>query len=195
MLNDLIVSEVRVNILKLFFSVGAQDFYHVRDITRRVGTEINAVRRELLRLTRAGVLKKEPRGNRLYYRIREMCPYISDLTTLVNKDTGLCAALINDLDKLGIVKLIILSKLFLYGRVPSAQDVDLLVVGKPDQERLAKIVKEEEKRLGREINYSILTESEFEFRKGRKDPFLLNILLSPRIVVFGDELKYAPAKI
>lgn len=124
-----------------------------------------------------------------------MCPYISDLVTLVNKDIGLCQSLIENLDKLGIIKLIILSKPFLYGRLPGPSEVDLLVVGKPNQDKLAEIIKDEEKRLGREINYSVFTEAEFDFRKGRKDPFVVNILLAPRIVVFGDELKYAQAKI
>lgn len=195
MLSDILVSEVRVNILKLFFASGALDFYHVREITRRVGTEINAVRRELLRLTKAGILKKEPRGNRVYYRVRELSPFIPDLFALVNKDTGLGKNLIDDLDKLGIIKLIILSKLYLSGRIGSQNDIDLLIVGKPNQEKLGKIVKEEETRTKREINYSIFSEDEFEFRKKRKDPFLLNILLQPRIVIFGDENKYCQVKI
>lgn len=195
MLSDILVSEVRVNILKLFFVAGAAEFYHVRDITRRVNTEINAVRRELLRLTKAGILKKEPRGNRVYYRVREINPYISDLITLVNKDTGLGRNLIDELDRLGNVKLIILSKPFLYGRTAGASDIDLLVVGKPSQEKLGKIIKDEEIRSSREINYTILSEDEFEFRKKRKDPFLLNILLQPRIVVFGDENKYCQVKL
>ena len=195
MLSDILVSQVRVDILKLFFVAGAAEFYHVRDITRRVGTEINAVRRELLRLTKAGILKKEPRGNRVYYRVRELNPYISDLITLVNKDTGLGRNLIDDLDKMGNVKLIILSKPFLYGRAATPNDIDLLVVGKLNQERLGKLIKDEEVRSKREINYTILPEDEFEFRKKRKDPFLLNILLQPRIVVFGDENKYCQVKL
>jgi DNA-binding transcriptional ArsR family regulator len=195
MLNDILVSQVRVSILKLFFTAGAAEFYHVRDITRRVDTEINAVRRELLRLTKAGILKKEPRGNRVYYRVRELNPYISDLATLVNKDTGLCRDLIDSLEKIGNVKLIILSKPFLYGRVSTVSDIDLLVVGKPSQEKLGKIIKDGEVRMKREVNYTILSEEEFEFRKKRKDPFLLNILLQPRIVVFGDENKYCQVKL
>lgn len=195
MLNDILVSQVRVSILKLFFTAGAAEFYHVRDITRRVDTEINAVRRELLRLTKAGILKKEPRGNRVYYRVRELNPYISDLATLVNKDTGLCRDLIDSLEKIGNVKLIILSKPFLYGRVSTVSDIDLLVVGKPSQEKLGKIIKDGEVRMKREVNYTILSEEEFEFRKKRKDHFLLNILLQPRIVVFGDENKYCQVKL
>lgn len=195
MLNELLVSAVRVKILQLFFAAGANEFYHVRDITRRVGTEINAVRRELLRLTRVGLLKKEPRGNRLYYRVREFSPYVNDIFNLVNKTTGLSQTLLEHLDRLGNVKLIFLSKAFLLGRDAKSGEVDLLLIGRPNQDLLSKLLSDQEKKLGREINYTLLTEDEFEFRKRRKDPFVINLLLQPRIVVFGDEDKYCPAKI
>lgn len=195
MLNDLLVSTVRVKILRLFFTAGAAEFYHVREITRRVGTEINAVRRELTRLTRAGILKKEPRGNRLYYRLRQANPYFSNLYDLVNKDSGLSKAIIENLDRLGLIKLVILSKAYLWGRRAAANQVDLLLVGKINLEVLAKIIKEEEAAHSREVNYTVLTEDEFEFRKKRQDPFLLNILLEPRILVFGDEKRYGQVRI
>jgi len=195
MLNDLLVSEVRVKVLKLFFSAGAAEFYHVREITRRVGTEINAVRRELIRLTKAGVLKKEPRGNRLYYRIRDYSAYTGDLYGLINKEEGISGAILAELDRLGTPKIIILTKPFLWGRISSSSEVDLLLVGKINLEVLSNIIKDAEQKLGREINYTALTEDEFEFRKKRKDPFIVNILLEPRIVVFGDDQKYCQLKI
>lgn len=195
MLRELLVSEVRVKILKLFFTSGASEFYHVRDITRKIGTEINAVRRELLRLSKAGVVKKEPRGNRLYYRLRELSPFYSDLFNLVNKENGLSQKLLENLDGLGNLKLAILLKPFLWGRPLRAGNVDLLLVGKADLSKLAQLVKSEEEILGREINYTVLTEEEFEFRKKRKDPFVVNLLLAPRILIFGDEKKYCSVEI
>jgi hypothetical protein len=46
LLEDLIISRVRVKVLTLFLSHPGTIF-HVRDIVRKVGEEINAVRREL----------------------------------------------------------------------------------------------------------------------------------------------------
>lgn len=189
MLSDLLVSEVRVKILKLFFDSGAPEFYHVREIARKVGTEINAVRRELSRLLGAGVLKKEPRGNRLYYRLREANPFFTDLYNWVNKETGLSQKILNNLDSLGNLKLALMMKPFLRGRHSDAHEVDLLLVGKVNLEKLSQLVKDEEQKLGREINYAVLTEEEFEFRKKRKDPFVINLLLSPPLLVYGDETK------
>jgi hypothetical protein len=52
---------------------------------------------------------------------------------------------------------------------------------------LAKIVQEEEKKVGREINYTVMSREEFAFRKRRRDPFLLGILASSRTMIIGDE--------
>ena len=46
-LNEIFVSKVRVKIFKLFLRKGAPEFLHIREVTRQVGAEINAVRREL----------------------------------------------------------------------------------------------------------------------------------------------------
>ena len=192
MLRDLLVSEVRVKILELFLRKGAPEFFHIREITRKVGTEINAVRRELQRLTKVGFLKREPRGNRVYFRVRREFNLFGDLLSLVAKETGLGKKLLDNIGTIGNIKLILISKLFYLGRISKPTEVDIFILGKvEDLSTLAKIVKEEEKELQQEINYTVLTDDEFEFRRRRKDTFITNILLEPRIVIYGNEEKYA----
>lgn len=190
MMREILVSRVRIKTLELFLEKGAPEFFHVREITRRVGTEINAVRRELDRLVRAGFLRREPRGNRVYFRVRREFPLFDDLLSMVAKETGLGCALLNSLGQLGNVKLIILSKLFHLGRTSKPTEVDLFILGKIDFSVLDKIIKAEEKKLSQEINYTVLTEEEFDFRKKRKDNFITNLLLEPRLVLYGNEEKY-----
>jgi len=59
MFSDLITSKARVKLLNVFLA-SPYDMYHVRDLVRRTGDEINAVRRELLYLEKKGVLSREP---------------------------------------------------------------------------------------------------------------------------------------
>ena len=87
-LGDIITSKVRIKILELFFS-NLGEMYHVRGIVREIKEEINAVRRELERLERVGILKKEPRGNRVYYWLRTDYPLFGDLLSTVSKSRGL----------------------------------------------------------------------------------------------------------
>src|SRR3989338_2121500 len=100
MLKDLIISRVRVKILQLFFLAPGKIF-HVRDIVRRVDEEINAVRRELAHLEKAGLMTKERRANRLFYALRKDYPIYFDLLELIVKTAGLGGEMIKNKVKLG----------------------------------------------------------------------------------------------
>src|SRR5258708_40126188 len=99
-LNDIITSKVRIKILELFFA-NPTEMYHVRGIVREIVEEINAVRRELTKLEQAGVIKKEPRGNRVYYWVRDDYVMYQDLISMVAKTKGLGQILIANKAKIG----------------------------------------------------------------------------------------------
>lgn len=186
MLRDLMVSKVRVKLLQTFLSQPKEMFY-VRQLVRATNEEINAVRRELLRMEKAAMVQKEPRGNRLYYWFNKDYPFFGDLLSLVAKTTGLGGKLIKKKNQLGRIKFAMLSGRLVRGLAPVEGGVDLLVVGEVDLQALGRLVQEEEKRLEREINYTAMAKEEFEFRKKRRDPFLLSILTSSRVMLIGDE--------
>lgn len=186
MLKDLIVSRVRVKILTLFLSNPGK-LFHVRDIVRRTEEEINAVRRELAHMEKSGMVSKEPRANRLYYMFRKSYPLYGELLELVAKTTGLGGDILKNKAKLGKLKYVMLSGKFARGLVHKADDVDLLLVGTVVLPELTQIIRAEEGRRGREINYTVMTEEEFNFRKSRHDPFIDGIITGSRIMVIGDE--------
>lgn len=187
LLEDLIISRVRVKMLTLFLS-HPTTIYHVREIVRQVGEEINAVRRELAHLEKAGMLAKEPRANRLFYRVRREYPLYFELMELVGKTNGLGWDIVKNKAKLGKIKYAMLSGRFLRG-LPrkGGNDVDLLIVGSVVLPELANLVKSEEVKKERELNYTVMTEEEFAFRKRRRDPFVLDILSGSRTMLIGDE--------
>ena len=95
MLKDLMVSKVRVKLLQTFLYQPDEIFY-VRQLVRTIDEEINAVRRELSRMERANMVKKEPRGNRLYYYFNRDYPLYEELLTMVHKTVGLGKAIIKN---------------------------------------------------------------------------------------------------
>lgn len=186
-LEDLIISRVRVKILTLFLSHPGMIF-HVRDIVRRVDEEINAVRRELLHMDKAGMVSKEHRANRLFYTFRKDYPLYYDLLDLVGKTSGLGADILKHKAKLGKIKYVMIAGRFLRNLPKKAQtDVDLLVVGNVVLPELSQIIKAEEARRQLEMNYTVMTEEEFAFRKSRRDPFVLAIISASRVMILGDE--------
>lgn len=186
MLIDLLISKVRVKILELFLS-SPEQIYHVRDIVRRVDEEINAVRRELARLEKIGFLGSEWRANRRFYSLKKDFIFYSELLSIINKTVGLGGAIISNKNKLGKIKFAMLSGTFVRGRPYSQNDVDLFIVGTIVLPELGSLVRDEEARRDREINFTPMTEEEFNFRKNRRDPFVLGILSKPRVMLVGDE--------
>jgi hypothetical protein len=186
-LEDIITSRVRVKILELFLS-DPKELYHVRGVVREIKEEINAVRRELDRFENAGILKKESRGNRLYYWVRQDYPFYGDLVSMVAKTSGLGAEIIANRSKIGKINFVMFSGRFVRRKDQKKEDsVDILVVGDIVLPELAAVIRKEETKRGKEINYTVMSKEELDFRKKRRDPFLLGILLGSRVMIIGDE--------
>jgi hypothetical protein len=190
MLNKFLVSQVRVKILRTMLTRPSEQF-HIRGLVREVGTEINAVRRELSNLESAGLLFSRKSGNRVYYTVNIHSTYYSEFLALIAKSFGLGSNIILGLKNLGDVKFAVLSKAFAGKRRKSSSlDVDLFVVGKVNINALEDIVKKEQELRGHEINYAVMGEDEFNYAKRKNDQFVIRVLLQSRIMLVGDEEEY-----
>ena len=128
-LGNIITSKVRIKILELFFG-NIKEIYHVRGIVRETDEEINAVRRELSKLEADGILRKEPRGNRIYYSVRPEYSFFGDLISIVAKTTGLGKTITENRGKIGKVSFIMFSGKFVRRKERKTEDgVDILIVG------------------------------------------------------------------
>jgi len=185
-MQDFMISKVRVKLLQTFLS-NPEEMYYIRQLTRMIGEEINAVRRELINMDEAGMLKREERGNRVYYHFNKDYLFYSELLGMVVKTSGLGEAILQNKNKLGKLKFAMISGRFAR-KMPRKKDtVDLLLVGKVVMPQLTALVKKQEAKLDREINYTAMTEEELEYRKSRRDPFIQTILKGSRIMILGDE--------
>ncbi len=186
MFSDLITSKSRVKLLNVFLA-NPNDMLHVRELVRRTSDEINAVRRELAYLEKKGILTKEPRANRVYYFLSKNYPFYFDLLKIGSKNIGLGADVLKNRAKIGKIKYAMFSGKFLRRMKDQPDEVDFLIVGNIVLPELALLVREEEKRLTTEINYTVMTEEEFDFRKKKRDPFIVSILSGSRVMLIGDE--------
>lgn len=186
MFEDLITSKSRIKLLSVFLA-NPYDIFHVRELVRRTSDEINAVRRELALLEKKGILIKEPRANRIYYCLSKSYLFYFDLLALGAKTIGLGASILANRAKLGKIKFAMLSGRFVRRTKKHPDDVDVLIVGTVVLPELALLVRNEEKRLNTEINYTLMTEEELAFRKKKTDPFIWRILNGSRVMLIGDE--------
>lgn len=185
-LSDFMISRVRVKLLKILLDQPGE-MYYVRELTRLAREEINAVRRELGRLQSKGIVKSEHRGNRLYYQISSDYLFYPELLSLVAKSSGLGQNIIKNKAKLGFVKYAFMSAGFVKGREKNPDQIDLMIIGKVILPQLNILVQEYETKHKKELNYSIMTEDEFNYRKSRRDPFIISVITQSKIMLLGDE--------
>jgi DNA-binding transcriptional ArsR family regulator len=188
MIENILVSKVRIKILRLFFTDLKKEI-HIRGIVRKIDEEINAVRRELKNLEKAGILHKEARGNRHYFSIDRKCPIFDELLGLINKTYGLGGKIVQNRKEIGNIEYAILTRSYLHNTHETEYDVDLMLVGETKMDQIANIIKETEKEESREIRYTVLSKEDFDFRKKKRDEFTLNIINRRHILLIGDEDK------
>ncbi len=189
-LKNFMISRVRVSIFELFFK-NTEEMYYVREISRAIGEEINAVRRELDRMSEYSLLKSEKRSNRLYYYLNKNYLFFDEMQQMVAKTTGLGKIIRKQQRKLGSVKYVMFSGRFVEGQ-PARQDfVDVLLIGDVDVKQLQDIMQAHQEKIEREINYAVFSEEEFEFRKTRRDPFVMEVLYGTKVMIIGSEVAFS----
>lgn len=186
MLQNIITSKTRRKILEFFFQHIGESFY-LRKVVREVDEEVNAVKRELDILTEEKLLHKEKRLNKIFYSLNKNYLFYDEFLRIFTK-TGLLAQLVyKNLSKLGKVKYIALSTKFAKRQPIKDDEIYLLFVGMIVLPEVDSIIKEVEKTFGNPINYTVMTEEEFIFRKKNNDPFIWRFLRQPKIMLVGEE--------
>ncbi|HAT03770.1 MAG TPA: hypothetical protein DCS29_03290 [Candidatus Magasanikbacteria bacterium] len=199
MLEQLFGSKTRLKLLRVFFREPEQSFF-VRELSRHVGVQINAIRRELELLLRLDIIqeKEEKRKKeevaetgeagatlRRYYQLNPDSIICSELQALLLKDTIIDQKeFIKELEeKTGDIKLLVLT-----GRFTSAQKAptDILIVGKIKPRALAKIVEQYEKNLGFDIRYTVMSKDEFTDRRYVMDKFIYGVFEADHLKVVND---------
>jgi predicted transcriptional regulator len=195
MIDQLFGSKTRVKLLSLFFNNPGRPFY-VREITRKIDEQINSVRRELANLLTMGIVSSDGSNNRLYYEVNPKYEYYEQLRSIftsipvetgsVMEETREEDEIVKALRSAGSIDYAFLSGSFVLG---SNSNVDIFVVGDVNKARLAKAVAELEKSLGRELNYSSLTQTEYQYRISMSDRFVTGLLEAKKIVVIDGQEK------
>lgn len=191
-LKPLFISKVRIKLLELFLT-NPEELYYVRELVRITEEEINAVRRELGHMEEAKMVTKENRGNRLYYKFNTKHLLYEDLLSMVAKTTGLGEQFIRLRSKLGKIKAIMFSFDFVEQKPTSSEAVDIVIIGQVVLPEVNALIQAEESKRGREINYTVLDQEEYKFRRSKRDPFLLSLLMLPKIMIIGSQQDFVSA--
>ncbi|NCT55556.1 hypothetical protein GW755_01790 [bacterium] len=191
MLKTIITSEARMKILRYFYSHPQGYSPFVREISRDTKLEINAVRREIIRMSEGKLLNEDPRGNRLHYCLNKDSSLYYDLASIISKEIGLGKLLRSKKKSLGNLNFCTLSlEFFLQSPTRKKESLDVLFLGSPYMSNLRDLFNEYQKKTNLEINYMVVSSEEYRILKERKDNLLMSFLIKPRSTIFGSQETY-----
>lgn len=188
MLDFLSKSKIRKKIILSFVYNQGKEFY-LSEIARRVKTSAGTAQREVNRLLAQDFITFRKKGNLNIYKLNEGYSLLPEIESIVRKTFGIEVELGNELRKLKGVQFAFLFGSYAKGGFKSDSDIDLFIIGAPEEDDIFKAVRKVEDLAGREINYHLADETEFAEKSG-KNPFYREILDNPLMLVGKeDELK------
>ncbi|MBN1779266.1 MAG: hypothetical protein JW816_03545 [Candidatus Buchananbacteria bacterium] len=203
MLAHLFGSKTRVKLLQLFLNNPSQPYY-LRELARKLKAQLNSVRREVENLEWIGIIKSVELVDQTDKPSEDKKPSKADKKSrkksakkyfLANTDFLLYPELkglllkaqlllernfVSKVEKLAKLKLFVLTGSFVG---LEGFSTDILLVGAINRIQLASLVKKFEKELGRSINYTVMSPTEYKYRQDITDRFLYDILESKKIVI------------
>lgn len=177
-------SKIRAKILSLFFLNKNSEFY-LSEIARKVETSGGTCQRELNRLIKIGVLEKFKKYNLTFYKLNPSSPYSKELKSLFNKTLGIPEILKESISDFSEILFAFIFGSYAKNTIGPESDIDLFLIGNPDESSLLKNIRRSEGLIGREVNYSIY--SLLEFKKGLKSNSFIKETVKNFILLKGDE--------
>ncbi len=187
-LGDALFTKVQQRVLGIIFGNPNRTFY-ANEIIRLAGSGTGAVQRELAKLQAAGLVVVERIGNQKHFRANKNAPVFEELRSLVFKTSGLA-------DVVRAVLAPIAPQIhvaFVFGSIAkneaaTSSDIDLMLISDtlayPD---IFAALEAAAQRLGRAVNPTIYTRSEFAKRVKRGNAFISKVLAQPKIWLIGSD--------
>lgn len=159
----------------------------MRELTRKIDEQINSVRRELSNLLGIGIIKSDSVNNKLYYEVNQGYKHFKALQSIFSvelpqQDISRASQgdLLKRLQLVGAFDVIIATG-SLVGQ--EGMDIDLMLVGSSNKQKLEKLMKTVELEEGSAVRYTVMPESEFKYRLDIKDRFISTVLAGKHTVL------------
>lgn len=191
-IDQLLGSKIRTKILAKLILNSDRSFY-MRELEKDLDVSFSSIHKELTTLKNLGIVIDEYRGKIRLFRINKSSPIYPEIRGLILKTAGIGDVVRDALKGTGQVKYALVFGSVARGEEKIISDIDLLIIGDIDEERLITKVKDAEDKVSREINYIIWSEKEFNKRAKERTGLLVEIEKNPIIMIMGDENEFRKA--
>lgn len=181
-IGDALFTKTQQKLLALFFGQSDKSFY-LNEVVRLADMGRGTISRELNKLTDAGILVVSKQGNQNHYQANKMLPIFNELKGIVKKTFGVAGVLQTALSPI----LSQLSRAFVYGSVAKGEDnassdVDVMLVGDDlSYSEIMQLLEVAEVQLGRSVNPTIYSLTEFSERLAEGQSFLTKVMAQMQI--------------
>lgn len=155
MLNDLITSKTRLQLLVKFFISAANSGY-LRGLALEMSENTNAIRKELNHLSEAGYILRDAGTAKIMYRANTAHPLFATLQQLVRKHLGIDQIITQVLERMGTV-----SKIYLIGAYAKGIDsgtIEVVVEGaEVNQAYLEQLAPKIQQEIKKEVQFTVTT--------------------------------------
>lgn len=182
---EIIKSRLRQKILAYFFTNPEASLY-LREISSILKEDPGNLSKEFSKLEKTGIFISTIRGNQKYFSLNKKYLLYRELKSIIFKTIGAEGSLREIIENSEGVVFSFIYGSFAKNRENPTSDIDLIIAGNPNEDKLMQKIEELEKKLQREINYNIYPEAEIKERIRKKDSFMLNIFKRPKILLKGN---------
>jgi predicted nucleotidyltransferase len=187
--SNILFTKVQRSLLKLLYLHVNLDF-GTNEIIRLTKSGNGAVQRELGKLTISGLITLKKVGNQKRYKANQALSYYSELRNIIIKTFGLSDVVREALENLPSKKI---KLAFIYGSTAKQtdtanSDIDLLLIGNDlTYADIFERLQETEAILGRKINPTFYTPSEWMAKYKEGNNFIRQLIEQPKIFLIGRE--------
>jgi len=152
MLETLISSKTRIKLLLKFF-LNSKATSYLRGLEAEFGDSSNAIRVELNRFEKAGMLTSYLEGNKKYFRANIQHPLYQETHNILLKYIGFDQIIDTVIERLGDVSEVYVTGAFAQGL--DHEFIELVFIGNVNHDYLLELVTKAEKLIHRNIQYNI----------------------------------------
>ncbi len=185
-IDKLFGSRTRVALLSKLM-MNADESFYIRELSKDLKIPYSMLYKQERILVSLGILNEVKRGKVTLVSVNKKLPYFGELKGLITKTVGLGDVIKNALSGLEGIRYALIYGSFPSGEETESSDIDVLIIGDMDEEKVLRAISQVEEKLGREINYILWREEEFENRIRSKHHLLKDIARKPVFMLVGEE--------
>ncbi len=175
------------NLEKFGLLLAEPSTYTVNDFL--LNNNINSESGEENRMAKSRLMEKKKdkkenlKQDKKYYHLNKNFILYNEIKALITKSQILAGKnFLKSLQKISQPRYLALTGIFVNRSFP----IDIFVVGRVNKKKFEKTISDLEKEIGKEINYSIMDQKEFQYRQEITDIFVYDIMQTKKITLINN---------